>query len=666
MNETPPQAPASRLAVLDTVRGRPLGSAPIAPAKVPGLQGLLGLAVGVVMIAGLYFAKDVLVPITLAVLLSFVLSPIVLALRRLRLPKGLAVLVAVLAALGAVAALGTLVGTQAASLSADAPRYAQTIEAKIERVKAFAAARTAFLTQELGSTRRSATTVSSDGNATAATSAERTATEESRGGRQPLSVRVVEDEDSPLTIASNILYPVLAPFETFVIVLVVAIFILMQKEDLRDRMIRVFGSSDLHRTTTAIDDAGTRLSRYFLSQIAVNATFGLVVGIGLWLIGLPVPALWGVLAGILRFVPYIGALLGAALPLGLAAAVDPGWSMVIYVALLFAICEPIVGYVVEPLLYGHSTGLSPLSVVLAAVFWTWIWGPVGLVLSMPLTLLLVVLGRHVPSLEFVDVLLGDRPALTPVESFYQRMLANDPEEALEQAEQLLKEHSLTAYYDEVVVGGLKLAAEDARRGAIDKARVQAMVAAMLSLIDELFDHDEIALRQHPHGARSLAPVDENPGEAIDDTPPPVLADAPGDWEAPGAIVCIAGRGVFDDAVSAMLDQLLANRGFGVRRVPHSAAARNAVETLDLSSARMVCLSYLEIGGTPAHLRYLVRRLRRRSGAPVLVGLWPEGEAALSDEAIQSELGADVYVGTLGKAVEACLDQARGAPGSAAG
>src|SRR5205085_12625808 len=199
---------------------------------------------------------------------------------------------------------------------------------------------------------------------------------------------------------------------------------------------------DLHRTRLVMHDAGARLSRYFLSQLAVNTTFGVVIGTGLWLIGMPVPALWGVLAGILRFVPYVGALLGAVMPLTIAAGVDPGWTMPIEVVALFAVVEPLTGYVVEPLLYGHSTGLSPLSVILAAVFWTWIWGPVGLVLSTPLTLCLVVLGRHAKPWEFFDVLLGDRPALPAVDRFYQRILADDPDEILHQAETLLAKQPL--------------------------------------------------------------------------------------------------------------------------------------------------------------------------------------------------------------------------------
>jgi predicted PurR-regulated permease PerM len=616
------------------------GPAQVAPAQVPGRDGLLGLAVGVVVIAGLYFAKDVLIPITLAILLSFVLSPIVAALRRLRAPKGLAVMVSVLVALGLLGGVGTIVGMQGASLVGDAPRYARTISDKIDGAKKFAADRAAFFTHDRAP---AAAPVAGPPQ----TNTERVLASRARA---PVPVRIAEEQPDALNVAGQVLGPVVAPFETFVIVLVVAIFILMQKEDLRDRLIRVFGSSDLHRTTLAMDDAGVRLSRYFLSQLAVNASFGTVIAIGLWAIGLPVPALWGILAGILRFVPYIGALLGAALPLALAAGVDPGWGMVIAVAVLFAVVEPLVGYVVEPLLYGHSTGLSPLSVVVAAVFWTWIWGPVGLVLSMPLTLCLVVLGRHVPALEFVDILLGDQPALTPVESFYQRMLAADPEEALEQAETLLTDRSLTDYYDEVALGGLKLAAEDARRGAIDHDGAKRIVGSMLTVIDELEEHDDEATTAAP--TRSLHPMPQPRGIADEATAPDPLPDAPADWREARAIVCIAGRGVLDDAVTAMLAQLLGRHGFGVRRVAHGAAGRDATERLDLSGARLICLSYLEIGGTPSHLRYLIRRLRREApDAAILVGLWPEGEAALSEEQIQRALGADVYVGTLGHAVE---------------
>src|SRR6185437_11140126 len=236
---------------------------------------------------------------------------------------------------------------------------------------------------------------------------------------KPIPVEVHEPDPTALQIAERIIAPVVDPLATTAIVFIVSIFIQLQREDLRDRLIRLFGSSDLHRTTVAMNDAARRLSRYFLTQLGINASFGVIIGTGLFLIGIPSPVLWGVLAMLLRFVPYIGSPLSAILPLTLAAAVDPGWHSMLWTAALYLVTEPIMGQVVEPLLYGHSTGLSPFSVVVAATFWTWLWGPIGLILSTPLTLCLVVLGRHVERLEFLDVLLGDRPALTPVESFYQ-------------------------------------------------------------------------------------------------------------------------------------------------------------------------------------------------------------------------------------------------------
>ena len=443
-----------------------------------------------------------------------------------------------------------------------------------------------------------------------------------------MPVRMVDTENSPLSVARTVLAPILGPLETTLIVLIVAIFILLQREDLRDRFIRLFGSSDLHRTTAAMDDAGQRLSRYFLSQLAVNTCFGIVIGLGLWLIGIPAPSMWGILAGLLRFVPYVGSLLAAIAPMALGAAVDPGWSMAIYVAALFLIVEPVTGYVVEPMLYGHSTGLSPISVVVSAIFWTWLWGPIGLILSTPLTLCLVVMGRHVKSLEFFDVMLGDRPALTPTESFYPPVLANNPDEALAQAEGLLADRPLVDYYDGVVLEGLKLAAEDEARGTINAARAGVMAQTMLAVIADLGEHAGTPAQ-----------------------PPPANTG--------GTVACIAGRGPFDDAVTAMLAQLLGERGVATRSIPHTAVSREAIGNLDLTGIGAVAISYLQLAGSPAHLRYLIKRVRQRApDVRVIVGLWPEGEAAMSDEAIQRSIGADAYVGSLAQAVEKASEAAR--------
>ena len=284
-------------------------------------------------------------------------------------------------------------------------------------------------------------------------------------------MEVLQPDPGALQSLQSLISPLLHPLATTGIIVIFVIFILLQREDLRNRLIRLAGSHDLQRTTAALDDAASRLSRLFLIQLLVNGSFGVVIGIGLWLIGVPSAILWGILAGVLRFVPYIGAFIAAAFPLALAVAVDPTWSMLLWTVALFVVVEPIVGHVIEPMVYGHSTGLSPVAVVASATFWTALWGPIGLVLATPLTVCLVVLGRHVERLEFLDVMFGDRPALSPPEIFYQRMLAGDPTEASEKAEEFLKERSLSSYYDEVALKGLQLAQADAQRGALDRERM---------------------------------------------------------------------------------------------------------------------------------------------------------------------------------------------------
>jgi hypothetical protein len=374
--------------------------------------------------------------------------------------------------------------------------------------------------------------------------------------------------------------------------------------------------------------------------------------------------LWGVLAMLLRFVPYIGSPLSAVMPLALAAAVYPGWGAVLWTAALYLVVEPIMGQVVEPLLYGHSTGLSPFSVVVAATFWTWLWGPIGLILSTPLTLCLVVLGRHVERLEFLDVLLGDRPALTPVESFYQRMLAGDPDEAQDQAELLLKGRPLSSYYDEVALRGLHLATNDAERGVLSAAQIARIKDSTATLIEELADHAdrdpppsemETAVAAPSRAEQELpkqpAPRDEAVAERLNPA-----------WRCDTPVLCIAGRGPLDEPVAAMLAQLLGKHGLGARIAPHEAVSRHAIGTLETDGIAMLCISYLHLEGSLSHLRYLIRRLRRRvPGAQVMVGLWPAEAEILKDDRLRAALGADYYASSLHEAVECCLEAAHAAP-----
>jgi len=628
-------------------------------AETPGLTGLLTLAVAVVVVTGLYLGRTVLLPVTLAVLLSFVLAPLVNLLRRLWLGRVLSVLLSVLFALSVILALGGLIGTQIAGLAQDVPRYVSTIETKLDAVRGATVDRFNDLTSRLDRQMRQARGAVSPAPAPAA--AEPAPTSETPAPR-PIPVEVHQPQPSAVEIAERIITPVVEPLSTTAIVLIVTIFVLLQREDLRDRLIRLFGSSDLHRTTVAMNDAARRLSRYFLAQLALNASFGVVIGLGLFIIGVPSPVLWGVVGMLLRFVPYIGAPLSALGPLALAAAVDPGWTMLFWTALLFVMVDLVVGQAVEPLLYGHSAGLSPFAVVVAATFWTWLWGPIGLILSTPLTLCLVVLGRHVERLEFLDVILGDRPALTPVESFYQRILAGDPDEAEDQAEQLLKDLPLSTYYDEVAVRGLRLAANDAARGVLTAAQLERIQASIIDLIEGLDEYTDAPPATNGRSNGSAGPTRAE--QAMLRTPPlesvdPASASLSPGWQGEAPVLCIAGRGPLDEAAASMLAQLLRKHGLGARVLPHGATARATVGALNPAGVAMVCICYLDLSGSPSNLRYVVRRLRRRMPeARMLVGLWP-AEAHEDEDRLRAAINADDYVSSLRDAVETCLEAAFG-------
>ena len=629
---------------------------PVAQAPAPDASRVMTLFV--MLVATLYFGKEVLVPVTLALLLAFILAPLVELLRKLHLGRVPSVLLGVVLALGIVLAIGGVIGTQVADLAADIPQYAATVEQKVSTVRSYTVGRLSQLADKVGAR-----------NLMEAPATPPTPSQTRPGQQQPAQAQpsqaaapaTAQPASSPLELAYRYLSPVLSPLATLGIVFVVAIFALLQREDLRDRLIRLVGSDDLHRTTLAIDDGGRRLSKYFVTQLSINTVFGLVIGTGLFFIGVPNPVLWGILSALLRFVPYVGSFISAVLPMGLAAAVEPGWSMVIWTVVLYVVVEGVTGQVIEPMVYGHSTGLSPFSVVVAAIFWSWLWGPIGLILSTPLTLCLVVMGRHVKKLAFLDVMLGDRPALTPVESFYQRILAGDADETEDHADLLLKECSLSTYYDEVALKGLQLAANDAQRGALDHEQLDRVKSTVKMLVQSLAGHDD---KQPPASKSDDGAVDLPDAEReLPHNPDPESVpegELPVSWRDPAKVMCIAGRGPLDEAASAMLAQLLGKHGMGARLVGYAEVSREGIETLDVTGAAMACVSYLDISGSPAHLRYLMQRLRQRlpSGTPILVGLWPSTDSALTDKAVQTSLGADYFTSSLGQSVTSCVEAAR--------
>ncbi|VWB93425.1 AI-2 transport protein TqsA [Burkholderia pseudomultivorans] len=564
-----------------------------APAAVPGLKTLTSLATGVVMVCAMYFGRTVLIPITLAVLLSLLLAPLVDLLRRLRLGELVSVLVAVWVALSVLTALGFLIGAQLAELASDLPRYQVAIERRIDNIQQTVVVHAdAVLTRTIDALKRVAPV------------REEPASESSRpagpADKAPLPVEVHEPSPSPLQLAQGFLSPVVSPLATIGIVIVTAIFILLQRADLRERLIRLAGSHDMHRTTTAMSDAARRLSRYFLAQLCVNVCVGAVVSFGLAVIGLPGALLFGVIAGLMRFVPYVGVWIAALPATILAAAVSPDWSMIVPILVLFCVTEVAAGQFLEPLVYGHSTGLSPIAVIVAAIFWSWLWGAVGLVLSTPLTLCLVILGRYINGLEFLDVLFGDRPALTPGERFYQRLLTGDRERALAQADTLLKKRSLCEYYDAVALEGLRQARIDLLRGVVSPKQLRRIRETVLDLVHSL--------------------------EPDSDATPPLSSASPlsaheGAADRAPSVLCISGSGKLDDLVATIAVCLLRQRGLHAESAAYERFPRSGFRDARLSGAAVISVISLDAIDAPPYLRDLIRRLSQRATtAGIVVGL----------------------------------------------
>ena len=599
--------------------------------------------IAVSTVAALYFARDVLVPVALALLLSFVLAPPVRLLQGMYVPRIIAVFVVVALAFSAIFALGALMVSQVNQLASDLPAYQSTLREKIRSLRGAAA---------------SATTLERASEVLQDLSREierpKGLTTAPRAGRRqqpdPIPVEVKQPDPGALQTLAALIAPLIHPLTATGLVVIFVVFILMQRQDLRNRLVRLAGAHDLQRTTAALDDAGQRLSRLFLTQLILNAAFGLVIGLGLWLIGVPRAPLWGMLAMILRFVPYVGALISAILPLILAAATGPGWEMALMTAALFLVVEPIVGHVIEPLVYGHSTGLSPVAVVASATFWTWLWGPIGLVLATPLTLCLVVAGRHVERLKFLHVMFGDEPPLTPAEVIYQRMLARDPIEAGEQARDFLKERSLTAYYDEVLLAGLRLAQADAERGRLDEERMEHIRDTVAEIVDDLSTHRDNGDIEEPDESEDK---DESPlarlrkVEAEDEEKP-----LPEQWRSGKPALCLPGPSLLDEAAATVLAQLLERQGIGAHVEQAGALSMSRIFAIDTDDVALICLCYVE-DASPAQIQYAIRRIRRRAaGVDILVTLFGDAEMPDGED---TEHGVYFVRQSLREAVDKVLD-----------
>jgi predicted PurR-regulated permease PerM len=619
---------------------------------VTSLLGAVAVTVlAVIIVSVLYLGREIFVPVALAILLSFVLAAPVSQLQRLRVPRGIAVVGVVLFAFAVIFALGSLIASQLNRLAGELPQYQSTIQGKIQSVRGVAGGSSTLeraegmlqdLSKELNKPKNGASPKAA--NPVAA------------GGRSvtPVPVEVLQPDPGTLESLRSLIAPLVSPLATTGIIVIFVIFILIQREDLRNRLIRLAGSHDLQRTTAALDDAAGRLSRLFLNQLLINTGFGVLIGVGLWIIGIPSAVLWGILAAVLRFVPYIGSIIAAAFPLVLAVAVDPSWTMLAWTAVLFFVIEPAIGQVVEPMVYGRSTGLSPVAVVVSATFWTALWGPIGLVLSTPLTVCLVVLGRHVERLAFLDVMFGDRPALSPPEIFYQRMLAGDPTEAAEKAEEFLKERSLSSYYDEVALPGLRLAQADLDREVLDVARLIKIRDAVSEFAADLSDPVENTGKHETVDPEAAAALDGAPAQA--ELRIVNREELSGPWQSEHAVLCIAGP--LDEAAGLMFMDLVRAHGLESRIEGAETLATANIFRMETAGVALVCLSYLDTS-SPAHMRFTVRRIRRKlPTAIIMLGVWNGDIADANLEQLRENAKADLACRSLHDAVNACITAAQ--------
>ncbi len=600
------------------------------------------MAVAALIIAGLYFGREIFVPVALAVLLSFVLAPFVMRLHSWRVPRTVSVLVVVVIGFSIIFSLGGLMVSEATRLAGKLPGYQQTLSDKIESLRGL-----------MGGSRtlEQASTVLKEldtelQHRDAGGRPDSGLVRQPRDKPIPIPVEVRQPDPGALTTLVAIIQPLLSPLTTTGVVVIFVVFILLQREDLRNRVVRLAGSGDIQRTTAALDDAGKRLSKLFLTQIAFNAVFGLVIGIGLELIGVPSAPLWGLIAMILRFVPYIGALISAVFPLILAAAVGSGWEMLVLTAALFAFSELLAGQVLEPLIFGHSSGLSPVAIILSASFWTWLWGPVGLVLATPLTVCLVVIGRHVDRLKFLDIMLGDRPPLTPPQLVYQRMLAGDPMEAAEQAQDHLQNASLEDYYDTILLKGLQLAEVDNRLGHLNEERLDRIVATVGELVADLETHHDV---EATNVTTSDAGSNLGALVAIEQTnDKPVLV--PEKWRSPRSILCIPGSTKLDEAAALVLAQIMRRRGFGAAAEKADALSMSKFFSLDLADTSLVCVCYVDRPSN-AKIQYAVRRLAKKSSSAGILLAFLGTESATP---VESASSAHVVEGSFEVAVAALI------------
>ncbi len=570
--------------------------------------------------AALYFGRDVLIPLALALLITFILTPLVQRLQAMRLGRVPATLLVVILVFGGVAALGWTMGRQLVSFTETLPRYEQNIRAKVAFLRggssvALHQAQQTFehLREDLGvaaPSPRPAAGAPVEGRARGIAPA------------PPVPVTVVAPPESPLSVLRTALLPLLGPLGTAGLVVIFVIFMLIQREDLRDRLLRLLGEGRLNASTQALDEAAQRVSRYLFMQSLINTGTGIAVATGLFFIGVPNALLWGLFAGVLRFIPYAGPWIAASLPTLISLAVFPGWEKPLLTLVLFLSIELISNNVVEPLVYGSETGISTLGIVVSAVFWTWLWGPVGLLMATPLTVCLVVIGRYVQQLRFLDVLLGDQPPLPLEAQIYHRLLALDADEVDALLESGLKDRTVAELYDGVLIPALSLAERDRHRGELSPEREDLVGATVRNWIEDL------STRPLEDGSLGV--------EAIPETAP--------------RLVCVPAQDLADELVGHMLAQLVAGGGEPPPVLEHDLPRSEVLSRLAELGAEQVFLSVLA-PYSYTQVRELCRDLRAHfPGLRIVVALWDLRAEAERFRRRLAAAGADEVVATLQEAV----------------
>jgi predicted PurR-regulated permease PerM len=534
-----------------------------------------------IVICALYFARAILIPLALSILLTFLLAPVVAALQRRGLGRVLAVVTVVAAAFVLFAVIGWVVAVQTTSLIDSFPRYERNLTEKIDTLRSMGRGGIIEKIQAIvGRLERQMETDPETGRVVAPAEP------------PPQPVRVVPD-DSPFNLTElwSLLGPLLEPLAAAGLVIVLVMFMLIRREDMRDRLISLFGRGQLTLTTKALDDASGRIGRYLLMQFIINASFGVAVAIGLLVIGVEYALLWGFLAGTLRYIPYLGPWLAAALPLALAILTTPGWTTPLLVVGLFLVLELFSNLVMEPLLYGRNVGVSAAAALVSVAFWTWLWGPIGMVLAFPLTVCLAVMGKYVPFLKFFDIMLGDKPPLEPHAGFYQRLLAKDDDEASDLAEDFFKQAALDQTFDALFVPALMMARRDLESELIDEDEHGRMLRSMQEIAEELATRDR-AIRQ---AEAATIKAEQAPATAVSPS---------------SAVLLCPARDEIDELSLRLLEHLLDTEKFDVKVAPSALLSTEMAALVEEKRIQTVCVGAVPQGGL-SHARYLCMRLKSK-------------------------------------------------------